>query len=95
VFHHFRKLIKLRHDHPVVVHGRFALLLPDHEQIWVLTRTLHDQVLMMIANCSSDPASVPADAMPDLSGARVLLTTHGDSTSLELEPWESRIYLLD
>ena len=40
MFHHFRKLIKLRHDHPVVVHGRFALLLPDHEQIWVLTRTL-------------------------------------------------------
>ena len=95
VFHHFRKLIKLRHDHPVVVHGRFALLLPDHEQIWVLTRTLDDQVLMMIANCSSDPASVPPDAIPDLSGARVLLTTHGDSTSLELEPWESRIYLLD
>jgi oligo-1,6-glucosidase len=94
VFHHFRKLIKLRHDHPVVVHGRFALLLPDHEQIWVLTRTLDDQVLMMIANCSSDPASVPPDAIPDLSGARVLLTTHGDSTSLELEPWESRIYLL-
>jgi oligo-1,6-glucosidase len=49
---------------------------------------------MMIANCSSDPASVPPDAIPDLSGARVLLTTHGDSTSLELEPWESRIYLL-
>jgi len=94
VFHHFRKLIKLRHDHPVVVDGRFALLLPDHEQIWVLTRTLDDQVLMMIANCSSDPASVPPDAIPDLSGARVLLTTHGDSTSLELEPWESRIYLL-
>jgi oligo-1,6-glucosidase len=94
VFHHFRKLTKLRHDHPVVVDGRFALLLPDHEQIWVLTRTLDDQVLMMIANCSSDPASVPPDAIPDLSGARVLLTTHGDSTSLELEPWESRIYLL-
>ena len=94
VLHHFRKLIKLRHDHPVVVDGRFALLLPDHEQIWVLTRTLDDQVLMMIANCSSDPASVPPDAIPDLSGAQVLLTTHGDSTSLELEPWESRIYLL-
>jgi oligo-1,6-glucosidase len=94
VFHHFRKLIKLRHDHPVVVDGRFALLLPDHEQIWALTRTLDDQVLMMIANCSSDPASVPPDAIPDLSGAQVLLTTHGDSRSLELQPWESRIYLL-
>jgi oligo-1,6-glucosidase len=94
VFHHFRKLVRLRHDHPVIVHGRFELLLPDHEQIWALTRTLDDQVLVMIANCSSVPVSVPPDATPDLTGAQVLLATHGDSTSLQLEPWESRIYLL-
>jgi oligo-1,6-glucosidase len=93
VFHHFRKLIELRHDHPVVVHGRFELLLPDHEQIWALTRTLDDQVLLVIANCSSQPASVPEDAVPDLTGAEVLLATHANSTALELEPWESRIYL--
>jgi oligo-1,6-glucosidase len=94
VFHHFAKLIKLRHDHPVIVHGRFGLLLPDHEQIWALTRTLDAQVLVMIANCSSEPASVPPGTIPDLAGAEVLLATHEDSTSLELEPWESRIYLL-
>ena len=93
VFHHFRKLIRLRHDHPVIVHGRLELLLPDHEQIWALTRTLDDQVLVMIANCSSEPVSVPPDAIPELTGAQVLLATHGESTSLELEPWESRIYL--
>jgi oligo-1,6-glucosidase len=94
VFHHFRKLIKLRHDHPVIVHGRFELLLPDHEQIWALTRTLDDQLLVMIANCSSEPVSVPPDAVPDFTDAQVLLATHADSTSLEFAPWESRIYLL-
>ena len=94
VFHHFRRLIKLRHDHPVIVHGRFELLLPDHEQIWALTRTLDDQVLLMIANWSSAPANVPPEAIPDLAGAQLLLATHDDSTAPELEPWESRIYLL-
>ena len=94
VFHYFRKLIKLRHDHRVIVHGQFELLLPDHEQLWALTRTLDDQVLVMIANCSSEPTSVPIDALPDLTGAQVLLATHGDSTALDLQPWESRIYLL-
>jgi oligo-1,6-glucosidase len=93
VFHHFRTLIELRRDHPVVVHGRFELLLPDHEQIWALTRTLDDQVLLTIANWSSRPARVPPGAVPDLTDAKVLLTTHGDTTSLDLEPWESRIYL--
>ena len=93
VFHHFRKLIELRHDHPVVVHGRFELLLPDHEQIWALTRTLNDQVLLMIANWSSHPAIVFRGTLPDLTDGEVLLATHGESTSLNLEPWESRIYL--
>ena len=94
VFHHFKTLIKLRHDHPVVVDGRFELLLPDDEQIWALTRTLDDQVLVMIANCSSEAATVPAEALPDLAGASVLLATHPDRASLDLQPWESRIYVL-
>ena len=94
VFHHFKKLIELRHDHPIVAHGTFALLLADHEQIWALTRTLDDQVLVMIANCSSRPAGVPAEAIPDLTSAELLLATHGERRSLDLEPWESRIYLL-
>ncbi len=93
VFHHFKKLIKLRQDLPVLVEGRFELLLPDHEQLWVITRTLDDQQLVMIANCSSEPATVPDGSLPDLSAARSLLSTHGDAPSSGLQPWESRLYL--
>jgi oligo-1,6-glucosidase len=94
VFHHFRKLIALRREHPVVAHGRFELLLADHEQIWAVTRTLDEQVLVMLANCSSQPVMVPAGSLPDLSSAQVLLATHSRAGSLDLAPWESRIYLL-
>ena len=30
----------------------------------------------MLANCSSEPGAVPADGLPDLTGAEVLLATH-------------------
>jgi oligo-1,6-glucosidase len=93
VFHHFRRLIELRHEYRVVVEGRFELLLPDSEQIWAFTRTVDDQVLVVAANCSSTPVELPRDSLPDLGGARLLLATHGDTGSLRLEPWESRIYL--
>ena len=76
VFHHFRRLIALRRELPVLVDGRFELLLAEHEQIWALTRTLEDQVLLMLANCSSAPVTVPDGALPDVSGAEVLLATH-------------------
>ena len=93
-FHHFRQLIALRRELPVVVHGRFELLLPDHEQLWVLTRTLEDQVLLVVANCSSLPAVVPPGILPDVTGARLLLPTHPGHETAELQPWESRIHLI-
>ena len=55
VFHHFRKLIELRHELPVVADGRFELLLPDHEQIWAFTRTLDDQVLVVVGELLVEP----------------------------------------
>jgi len=93
-FHHLRRLIELRHTLPVLVEGRFQLLLPDHEQIWALTRTLGDQVLVVVANCSSRPAVVPAGTVPDVRGAQLLLSTHEGGTTAELAPWESRVHLI-
>ncbi len=95
VFHHYRRLVELRHRHPVVVQGRFELLLPDDERLWAFMRSWHDQTLLVLANCSSYAASVDEGELPDLVGARVLLGTHGEATPEEpLQPWESRIYLL-
>ena len=95
VFAHFKRLIALRHEHPVIVEGEFALLLPDHEQIWALTRTLDDQVLVMVANCSSTPAQVPDGSLPDLTGSHGCCWPPTESgPRLDLEPWESRIYLI-
>jgi oligo-1,6-glucosidase len=103
VLHHYRRLIELRHEHRVVVHGRFELLLPDHDQLWVFTRTLDDTALLVVANCSSRPVTVPADDVPDLWGAGMLVGTHGThgttgthgmTGALDLQPWESRVYLV-
>ena len=89
VFHHYRRLIELRHTLPVVVDGRFALLLPDHDQLFVYTRTLGDEVLWVVANCSSEPATLPVDLLPPR--VKVLLATHADADPVVLHPWESRV----
>jgi oligo-1,6-glucosidase len=95
VFHHYRRLIDLRHRHPVVVEGRFRLLLPEDPQIWAFTRTLGAETLLVLANCSSKPADVPRDGIPHLAGDTLLLGTHDGRDGLELAPWESRVYLRD
>ena len=94
VFAHFQQLIRLRHSSEVVREGRFHLLLPDHEQLWAFTRTLGDDTLLVLANCSSAPAEIPSEQLPALAGAGVLLGTHPDGAESALAPWESRILRL-
>jgi oligo-1,6-glucosidase len=94
VFHHYRRLIELRHRLPVVVDGRFELLLPDDPQLWVFTRTLGPDVLLVLANCSSRTAALPTDGLPVRAGAELLLATHPDGDPARLRPWESRALLL-
>ena len=97
VFHHYRALIALRHDNPLVVDGRFELLLPDHPQLWVIVRrdeTDDAHRLVVLANCSSHPVTADAGDLPDLAGATVLLATHPGREGLDLLPWESRVLQL-
>jgi oligo-1,6-glucosidase len=68
--------------------------LPDDLQIWAFTRTLDEEALLVLANCSSEPATVDPGDVPGLNGATILLGTHEGRDGLDLAPWESRVYLL-
>jgi len=92
VFAHYRRLIDLRHESEVVVHGRFELLLPDDRRLFCYTRTLGDEQLLVVANWSKRRVALPS-ALPDVSGAELLLGTH-PSPGRTLAGWESRVYRL-
>ena len=88
VLAHYRRLIALRHDEPVVAHGDFTLLLPDDERIWAFTRRLDDIEWLVLGNVSGDVVDVP---LPSWAGARVLLSNVHAPGDLVLQPWEGRI----
>lgn len=89
---HYRKLIALRHQLPVVSQGRFELLLADDEELFCFTRTWGSQRLLVVANWTSGTVPWP-DGLPDITGARLLLGTH-PTAGEALAGWESRIYSL-
>ncbi len=94
VLNHYRALIGLRHQLEVVREGTFQLLLPDDERLWVFTRTLTSEMILVVANMTSSAAGVPMAELPDLQDAELLLGTHGAGDPQSLEPWESRIYII-
>jgi oligo-1,6-glucosidase len=100
VFEHYRKLIELRHDDPVVTDGAFELLLPEHPAIWAFLRRGHDAELLVAANFSADVVSAALPLEADWAGAAVVLTNLAEPEpnplqpppDLKLRPWESVIW---
>jgi len=67
VFHHYRRLIELRHTEPAVAHGDFSMLLAEHARIYAFTRRLDDVELLVLGNFSAEVEPVGAD--PELDPA--------------------------
>jgi oligo-1,6-glucosidase len=84
VFHHYRRLIALRHSEPVVVDGDFTMLLPDDPQVYAFTRALDGVELLVLGNFSGEPVTPDIDGWDD---AEVVI---GDGAGLALGPWEGR-----
>jgi oligo-1,6-glucosidase len=89
VFHHYRRLIELRHTEPAVVHGDFTMLLADHEQVYAFTRAFEGTELLVLGNFSGE--TVPVD-VAGWEGAELVLGNVAEPVWGELAPWEARIH---
>ncbi len=98
VFHHYRRLIELRHSEPVVAEGDFTMLLPDDPVVYAFTRSLGATTLLVVANFSAAEHTV--DGLPEAeqwSAAELVLGSYPEtaptptSASIVLRPWEARI----
>ena len=52
VFSYYKKLIALRKQMDVIVYGEYELLEAGHERLYVYTRSLGDEKLLVICNFS-------------------------------------------
>jgi oligo-1,6-glucosidase len=98
VFEHYRRLIALRHEDPVLTDGDFELLLPEHPAIWAFLRRTAEAELLVAANFSADVVDADLTLDADWADASVVLTSlDGDAPlqpppGLKLRPWESVVW---
>src|SRR5690348_7763606 len=79
VLQHYRKLIALRHDLPVVACGDFTMLLPQDPQIYAFTRRLEDVELLVLANFSHKIVDADLPNADDWAASEVLLTNYAQT----------------
>ncbi|UNP76934.1 alpha,alpha-phosphotrehalase [Bacillus nitratireducens] len=98
VFYHYKKLIELRKTYDVITEGEYAILDENHPNIWAYTRTVNDEVLLVINNFYGEEItySVPVHVQLDGMKQEVVVSNYKDSstdiTKLNLRPYESIVY---
>ncbi|MGX5706196.1 alpha,alpha-phosphotrehalase [Bacillus cereus] len=98
VFYHYKKLIELRKTYDVLTEGEYAILDENHPKIWAYTRTVNDEVLLVINNFYGEEITYSVQAHVQLDGMKqeVLLSNYKDASKdiakLNLRPYESIVY---
>jgi oligo-1,6-glucosidase len=111
VFHHYRRLIALRQQHPILALGHTTLLLPEHPHIYAVERQWQGQTWLVLSNWSdaAQPVSLPAplcarpaQLMLGNQAPRLGLADERHTgpapvplQTLVLQPWEALIVSLD
>lgn len=94
IFHHYRKLINLRKELPIVVYGSFYMLAEDNGNIFAFTRSLNDELLLIIANFTM--METEFNYKDQFKQAKILLSNYENSSlnleKLNLRPYEAIVY---
>ena len=89
VFHYYQKLISLRKQLDVIVNGTYELLEKDDPELFIYTRTLGTEKLLVVCNFSDRKQSfrVPEE----FAGGEILISNSGRKSAAnpEVEPYES------
>lgn len=90
VFHYYQKLIRLRKKHPVIIEGKYQLLLPDSEELYVYMRIMEAEKMLVVCNFTDQEQ---AYAVPDeFAGAGCLIGNYGSEERagrVMLKPYEA------
>ncbi len=88
VFYYYQKLIRLRHEQPIIVYGQFVPLLEDSESIYAYQRVLDGQTLTVACNFTSQ--KVPCTLVDN---EQVLIGNYDAHEQGYLQPYEARVTL--
>ena len=92
VFHYYRKLIRLRHENPVIVYGVFEPLMEDSASVYAYSRKLDGQTLVVACNWTQERQPC---ALFDVPGGKELISNYPDHEDGILKPYEARAVLYE
>jgi alpha-glucosidase len=95
----YKKLIRLRKDHPLFVYGTYELLLANHPRLFVYTRRLGSKKAIVINNFSKKSTRFKVPSSVSYTASELVLNNYDTADKklrreFTLKPYETRVYLL-
>lgn len=93
VFSYYKELIRLRHENEIIVYGVYELLEPQNEELFVYTRTLGEEQLLVLCNFTDQDVVIPASVTGRIPAeAKILISNYVGNMDALLRPYEARVY---
>jgi len=92
VLNFYRALIQLRRQEQTLIYGRYALALPQHEQIYAYRREREGDAFLVLCNMSSKAARWAQEELSLQGGHCVLGNYPQVDEDYRLHAWETRVY---
>ena len=95
VLHHYRRLIALRREEPLLSLGQYRQLLAEHPQVWAYLRQGEGESVLVLNNFYGTPCEIelPDDVITDGMTQRLLISNYNDNPlrtrRITLRPYES------
>ena len=92
VFSYYKELIRLRREKEIIVYGHYELLMPEDEKLFVYSRSLGDEKLLVVCNFTEEETvfGVPEEFV----GKKVLISNYKEqeaASSIRLRPYEALV----
>lgn len=96
IFEYYKKLIKLRKKEDIIKYGTFELLLKDHNEAFVYTRSYNDEKLLVVCNFYGNNITLDLDEEFEGREAEILISNYNNNdvlnSKIKLRPYETIVY---
>nr|MCR5271799.1 glucohydrolase [Lachnospiraceae bacterium] len=90
IFYYYKELIRLRHEYPIIVYGKFVPLMTDSDTIYAYERVLDGQTLTVACNWTDKDQ--PCTLFDELNGVE-LISNYKEHEKGTLKPFEATVVL--
>ncbi len=97
VLNHFKKMVQLRKDRPVLIYGDYELLQPEHTEIYAYTRKTDKESMLVLLNFTEKNSEIE---LPDTMRLHEILIDNLDGVKniknkITLGPYQAIVYSIN